>query len=132
MIRILIAALILSMSVHAWAVVHPNEKLADPALEARAVALGETLRCVVCQNESIEDSRAELAQDLRILVRQQIQDGKSDAEIRAFLYEKYGDFIFLEPPFSPRTYILWLMPLLVLVCGATMAIKNLHGRRMKR
>jgi cytochrome c-type biogenesis protein CcmH len=95
----------------------PDEVLKDSALEARARALSQTLRCMVCQNESIDESNAPLARDLRILVRERIQKGDSDAEVRAFLVARYGEFVLLEPRFSPRTWLLWSIPVLALLLG---------------
>ena len=130
MIRILFCLLVF-FSTPAWALTHPDEKLADPVLEARAVMLGKELRCVVCQNESIEDSRADIARDLRILVRQQIKNGKSDIEIRQSLHDRYGDFIFLKPPVAPRTWPLWAMPAIVILGGALM-IAYSQRKRVRR
>lgn len=109
--------------------VTPDEMLADPKLEARAEALSAQLRCMVCQNESIEESEAPLAHDIRVLVRQQMLAGKSDAEIRAFLVDRYGDFILLKPPFKPETYLLWGAPFFLLLIGG-MAIA-ISARRKK-
>jgi cytochrome c-type biogenesis protein CcmH len=101
----------------AQAATSPDEMLADPALEARARALGHELRCLVCQNQSIDDSDADLARDLRRLVRERLSAGDSDAEVKAFLVARYGDFVLLEPPFRPSTWLLWLGPALVLLLG---------------
>jgi cytochrome c-type biogenesis protein CcmH len=97
--------------------VRPEEVLPDPVLEARARALSAELRCMVCQNESIDESDAPLAHDLRVLVREHLQAGESDAAIRQYLVSRYGDFILLKPPFKPETFLLWTTPLLVLVAG---------------
>src|SRR3954470_11398863 len=83
--------------------VEPGEKLSDPALEARAREISKELRCLVCQNESIDDSGAELAHDLRVLVRERLVAGDSDPEVVAYLQRRYGDFVLLKPPVSPRT-----------------------------
>jgi cytochrome c-type biogenesis protein CcmH len=109
--------LFLSAFVSAALAVQPDEMLQDPALEARARALSQTLRCMVCQNESIDESNAPLARDLRILVRERIKAGDTDAEVREFLVSRYGEFILLEPPVTPRTLLLWGIPLIVLVLG---------------
>ncbi|MBV8765885.1 MAG: cytochrome c-type biogenesis protein CcmH [Hyphomicrobiales bacterium] len=100
--------------------VEANEMLADPALEARARTLSAQFRCLVCQNESIDESNAELAHDLRVLIREQVNAGRSDAEIRAFLIARYGEFVLLKPSFSKATLLLWLGPFLVLAAGAAM------------
>jgi len=124
--------LLVAFSFPAWAVTHPDEKLRDPALEARALHLTQTLRCVVCQNESIEESNADIARDLRILVRSQILAGKTDAEIVTGLRTSYGDFILLNPPMDRRTYALWLMPVLVLAAGLFMMIPAMRIRKKKK
>jgi cytochrome c-type biogenesis protein CcmH len=98
--------------------VQPDEMLADPALEARARALSKELRCMVCQNQSIDDSDAPLARDLRILVRERLRAGDNDQQVLAFLTARYGDFVLLKPRFSTRTALLWLTPLGVLLIGA--------------
>ncbi len=97
--------------------VEPSEILSDPALEARARALSGELRCMVCQNESIDESNAPLAHDLRVLVRDHLKAGDSDAAIRQFLVSRYGDFILLKPPFKAETFLLWGTPLIVLFGG---------------
>lgn len=91
--------------------------LADPAQEARARGLDAEIRCVVCQNEPIAQSTAEVAADMRALVRERIEAGDSDAQIRAFFRERYGDFVLLRPPIDARTYLLWGAPFLLLVFG---------------
>jgi cytochrome c-type biogenesis protein CcmH len=95
----------------------PTDRLPDPTQEARARHLFQQTRCVVCQNESIDDSQAELAHDLRQVIRGQIAAGRSDAEIRAFLISRYGDFILLRPRFSPATVILWVGPFAIVLIG---------------
>jgi cytochrome c-type biogenesis protein CcmH len=97
--------------------VEPDEVLADSALEARARALSKTLRCMVCQNQSIDDSNAPLARDLRLLVRERLKAGDSDAQVREFLVARYGEFVLLEPRISSHTIALWAAPGLVLVLG---------------
>ena len=96
----------------------PTEQLADPALEARARTLSAGLRCVVCQNQTIDDSDADLAHDLRVLLRQRLKVGDSDQEAVAFLVKRYGAYILLKPPFETETLLLWLGPLLALLAGA--------------
>ncbi|CAN1510065.1 formate-dependent nitrite reductase complex subunit NrfF [Rhabdaerophilaceae bacterium] len=103
--------------------VQPGEQLSDPALEARARKLSGELRCLVCQNQSIDDSDAELARDLRTLVRERISAGDSDSTIRAFLVARYGEFVLLRPPFSLQTILLWSMPAIALICGGLMAMR---------
>jgi cytochrome c-type biogenesis protein CcmH len=100
----------------AWAVL-PNEQLSDPALEARARAISTQLRCVVCQNQTIDDSDADLAHDLRVLLRQRLKAGDTDQQAIAFLVNRYGDYVLLKPPFEAETLLLWLGPLLALLAG---------------
>ena len=104
------------------AAVQPDEMMKDPALEARARTLSEELRCLVCQNQSIDDSDAPLARDIRILIRQRIASGESNDAVRAYLVSRYGDFILLKPPFKPETVLLWLSPALVLGAGLAAAL----------
>jgi cytochrome c-type biogenesis protein CcmH len=99
--------------------VQPDEIMTDPRLEARARALSAQLRCMVCQNESIDESHADLAHDLRVLVRERLQAGDSDDQIRAFLVRRYGDFILLKPPFKLETWLLWGAPVVILLIGCS-------------
>ena len=94
--------------------VEPDERLADPALEARARSISEGLRCLICQNQSIDDSNAPLARDLRILVRERLKAGSSDADVERFLVDRYGEFVLLRPLFGLHTLVLWLSPLALL------------------
>jgi cytochrome c-type biogenesis protein CcmH len=114
----------------AQAATSPDEVLADPVLEQRARALGKQLRCLVCQNQSIDDSDADLARDLRLLVRERLVAGDSDAEIIAFLTARYGDFVLLKPPVRPATWGLWFGPVLLLVLAAG-GIALYLGRRRR-
>ncbi len=98
--------------------VEPDEVLDDPVLEARARALSQEIRCLVCQNEPIDSSNADLARDLRILVRERIVAGDSDAEVKAFLVARYGDYVLFDPPMKATTYVLWFGPALILLLGA--------------
>lgn len=106
--------LVLAAAMPALAV-QPDEVLKDPALEARARALSRDLRCMVCQNQSIDDSDAPLARDLRILVRERLTAGDSDKQVIDFLVARYGDFVLLKPPLTGETALLWFTPLLVLL-----------------
>ena len=117
-----------AMAVAAFAV-EPDEMLKNPALEARARALSQTLRCMVCQNESIDESNAPLARDLRILVRERIRAGDSDAAVHDFLVARYGEFILLEPRFGMRTILLWAAPFLALLAGAIGIMVAMRNRR---
>jgi cytochrome c-type biogenesis protein CcmH len=114
----LVADAALVMPTHA---VTPQEVLPDKAMEARARDISAGLRCLVCQNQSIDDSDAPLAHDLRVLVRERLKAGDSDTEVRDFVVTRYGDFVLLKPPFSAQTALLWFMPLLVLA-GAVVAL----------
>ena len=108
--------------------VQPDEVLQDPALEARARALSAGLRCLVCQNQSIDDSDAPLAKDLRVLVRERLKAGDSDQEIIDFVVARYGEFVLLKPRFSTHTWLLWLATPLALLAGLA-AIMLAHPRR---
>jgi cytochrome c-type biogenesis protein CcmH len=121
-------ALALLLAAEAPAATSPDEILPDPVLEARARALGKELRCLVCQNQSIDDSDAPLAKDLRRLVRERLQAGDSDARIRQDLVARYGDFVLLEPPFKPATWALWIGPAVVLLVGAALVLAFLRRR----
>jgi cytochrome c-type biogenesis protein CcmH len=97
--------------------VHPREVLPDPSQEARAREISAQLRCLVCQNESIDESNADLAQDLRVLIRERIVQGDTNEIIKSYLVSRYGDFILLNPPFKPLTYLLWFCAPLILLFG---------------
>lgn len=114
---LLAAAILVAAPPPAARAVQPDEIMADAKLEARARNLSAQLRCMVCQNESIDESHADLARDLRVLVRERLRAGDSDDEIRAFLVQRYGDFILLKPPFKLETLLLWSAPFLILVAG---------------
>ena len=109
--------------------VEPDEILKDVQLETRARAISAELRCMVCQNQSIDDSHAPLARDLRILVREQLVAGKSDDEIRAYLVERYGAFVLLKPPLNAETLILWLSPVLIFLFGGAALIYRVRYMR---
>jgi cytochrome c-type biogenesis protein CcmH len=114
----LIMTLLTFVAVPCAIAVEPGEVLSDPALEARARALSKELRCMVCQNQSIDDSEAPLARDLRMLVRERLQAGESDRHVIDFLVARYGEFVLLRPRFSWHTALLWLGPAAMLVIGA--------------
>src|SRR3981081_2609739 len=107
--------------------VQPDEIMSDPAKESRARDLSRELRCMVCQNQSIDDSEAPLARDLRLLVRERIAAGDSDARVIDFLVERYGEFVLLKPRLNPHTLLLWLLPPLALAGGGLALC--VHGRR---
>ncbi|MGE0240582.1 MAG: cytochrome c-type biogenesis protein [Parvibaculaceae bacterium] len=108
--------------------VQPDEILSDPALESRARALSADLRCLVCQNQSIDDSNAPLARDLRILLRERLEAGDSDAQAVDFIVARYGDFVLLRPRFTPETWLLWIGPFaLLLVAGIFLYLRRRSG-----
>jgi cytochrome c-type biogenesis protein CcmH len=109
--------------------VQPDEVLADPALESRARDLSAGLRCLVCQNQSIDDSDAELAKDLRVLVRQRLVAGDTDTEVLDYLVSRYGEFVLLRPRFNWATLALWGAPVVVLLCGIAFAVFSVRQRR---
>jgi cytochrome c-type biogenesis protein CcmH len=113
----LMLALLLLLQSPAHAV-QPDEILKDPGLETRARGLSQHFRCLVCQNQSIDESDAPLARDLRILIREQLTNGKSDAEVTDFVVSRYGDYVLLKPPFNASTLLLWLAPFALLLAGA--------------
>ncbi|MFW8586245.1 cytochrome c-type biogenesis protein [Rhizobium beringeri] len=114
--RLLLAFALLLMAAPAFAV-NPDEVLADPALEARARALSAELRCMVCQNQSIDDPNADLAKDLRLLVRERITDGDSDEAVLNYIVSRYGEFVLLKPRVTVKTVLLWGAPVLLVLAG---------------
>ncbi len=111
--------------------VNPEEVLKDPALEARARTLSVDIRCLVCQNQSIDDSDAGLAKDLRKLLRERLTAGDSDEDIKKFLVARYGKFVLLRPPVQGETYLLWFGPLLILLLGGIGVIVFVRRQRAK-
>jgi cytochrome c-type biogenesis protein CcmH len=110
--------------------VQPDEILADPALEARARSLSHELRCMVCQNQSIDDSNADLARDLRVLVRERLQAGDTDEQVIDYVVARYGEFVLLKPRFSWRNALLWGTPVVLLLAGGVFIL--LSARRGRR
>ena len=127
--RALFLAAVLTALASPAAAVNPDEQLRDPALEARAAKLSRELRCVVCQNQTIDDSDAPLARDLRIILRERLAAGDTDAEAKAYLVARYGDFVLLRPPMKPATLALWFGPLAALALGGAGAFLYLRSRR---
>ncbi len=121
---LLLVALLTSMP--AARAVQPDEILRDAGLETRARAISAGLRCLVCQNQSIDDSDAPLARDLRLIVRERLVAGDSDEAVTSFVVARYGDFVLLKPPFGPATLVLWLTPLLVLAGAAGYLLRHLR------
>ena len=107
----------------------PDEILSDPGLEARARSLSLELRCLVCQNQSIDDSNAELARDLRILVRERLVAGDTDAEALEHIRKRYGDFVLLNPPVQQSTYILWYGPILIVFVGIGLMLLTIRRKK---
>lgn len=125
-IPLLCLLVLFSLPAHA---VKPDERLADPALEARARVLSAELRCMVCQNENIDDSDADLARDIRLLVRDRLVKGDSDAAVLDFLVARYGQFVLLKPRFEMETMLLWGTPVLVLFLGGLVAVLGWRRQR---
>ena len=120
--------MLLALAGPAHAISDPAEMLPNPAQEARAEQLGRQLRCLVCQNESIEDSGADLARDLRLIVRQRITAGDDDKQVTAWMVARYGDFVRLRPPFNAVTALLWLSPLLAVAAGLGLVFASRRAR----
>jgi len=124
--KMLLILLFLAAGSPAFAV-QPSEILKDPALEARARALSAGLRCLVCQNQSIDDSDAPLARDLRILIRERLTAGETDAQVIGFVAVRYGDFVLLKPRLTAKTALLWLAPFAVLLVAALFLFRRRRG-----
>ena len=121
-------AMMTALAAPAALAVQPDEVMSDPARESRARELSRELRCMVCQNQSIDDSDAPLARDLRLLVRERIASGDSDAQVIDFLVARYGEFVLLKPRFNSRTLLLWLLPPLALAGGGLALWANMRRR----
>lgn len=128
MIR-LTALLVMLLFASPAVAVDPGERLDDPVLEERARGLSQELRCLVCQNQSIDDSDAPLAKDLRILVRDRLSAGDTDVEVLSYIVDRYGEFVLLRPPLRAGTVLLWLAPFLVLFAGITSVLVYVRSRR---
>ena len=130
---IILLVLLAASAVRARAfAVEPSEMLKDPALEARAREVSQALRCVQCQNETIDESNAEIAGDMRRLVRERITAGDSNEQIIAYMTSRYGDYVRLQPRFMPATYLLWAGPAMVLLMGAWVVAAPAEARTMPR
>lgn len=127
-ILMITAALLFSLT-NAFAL-NPDEVLSDPQLERRAREISAGLRCMVCQNESIDDSNAELARDLRILVRERLTAGDTDKEVRDFVVARYGEFVLLRPRLSANTLLLWGFPIVILLIGGGTLLFSLRRRKV--
>ena len=128
-IRTVAFGLLLAFVANMALAVQPDEVLDNPALEARARDISKGLRCLVCQNESIDDSNAPLAADLRAVVRERLLAGDSDAEVKAYLQDRYGDYVLMLPPVQGNTIALWLFPLVVLAGGGIAILVFVRGQR---
>ncbi len=126
--KALFLGLVLCLAAVSAGAVNPDEMLDDPALEARAREISKGLRCLVCQNQSIDDSDADLARDLRVLVRKRLAAGDSDGQVIDYVVSRYGDFVLMRPPFKATTYALWLGPALIAGLGV-LAVVAFYRRR---
>ena len=127
--NLLLPAALLALAIGPSLALTPEERLADPELEARARVLSAELRCVVCPNQSIDDSNAPLAQDLRAVVRERLAAGDSNEEALAYITARYGDYVLLRPPVQPNTMLLWGGPVIVLLLGGGIVVWALAHRR---
>ncbi len=128
MMRLVVLLVVLAFASPA-AAVDPGERLDDPVLEERARGLSQELRCLVCQNQSIDDSDAPLAKDLRVLVRDRLKEGDTDAEVLSYIVDRYGEFVLLRPPLRAGTVLLWLAPFVVLLAGIASVLVYVRSRR---
>lgn len=128
MMRRLLVALLFVLAAFPALAVNPDEVLSDPALEARARALSAELRCMVCQNQSIDDSNAELARDLRLLVRERLKNGDSDEAVIDYVVSRYGEFVLLKPRLRGETLLLWGAPALLFLAGAVAMVLFVRRR----
>jgi cytochrome c-type biogenesis protein CcmH len=127
--RLALVLLLLAAMVRPAFAVNPDEVLPDAALEARARAISAELRCMVCQNQSIDDSNAELAKDLRVLVRERIKAGDSDRQVMDYIVSRYGEFVLLKPRLGINTILLWGMPVFLLLAGGAVIARQVSRRR---
>ncbi len=126
---ILLSLLAMMLALGTAQAIAPSEMLSDPVLEQRARALSKELRCPKCQNQSLDDSEADIARDLRRIVRERLVAGDSDAEIKSYLTARYGDFVLLKPPMKPTTWILWFGPLAVILLGGVVVWRVVRRNR---
>ncbi|MZR29474.1 cytochrome c-type biogenesis protein CcmH [Sneathiella litorea] len=125
---LILAALLVPFIVLSSSAIFIEENLKDPALESRVRAISAEIRCLVCQNQSILDSNADLAKDLRLIVRERVALGDTDQEVRRYLVDRYGDWVLLDPPFKLTTVLLWLGPVMIFIFGAIAMVIFLRGR----
>ncbi len=126
-----ISAVVVLCSLAAAQAVEPREMLANPVQEARARTISQELRCVVCQNESVDTSEAGIAHDMRVLIRQRVEAGDSDRQIIGYLRSRYGDFVLLQPPLEGRTLLLWAAPAIALGAGSVLVTLSLRYPRRR-
>jgi cytochrome c-type biogenesis protein CcmH len=129
-IKIIVGIFILQLSFNHCYAVDPEEILNNTKQELRARNISKNIRCMICQNQSIDDSSAPIAKDLRILIRNKIKEGKNDKEIYQFLTDRYGDFILLNPPFKFNTFALWLLPLIFFIIG--LIVIFVHNKKSRK
>ena len=129
MMRRVLIALVVLLAADLASAVEPGEMLKDPALEARARAISQEIRCLVCQNQSIDDSNADLAHDLRLIVRERLTAGDSDRQVKDYLVARYGDFVLLDPPVKTKTIVLWAGPAILLLLGIAIIASAARRRR---
>jgi cytochrome c-type biogenesis protein CcmH len=127
--RTFFTLLILTLLISPAVAVEPEEMLSDPALEARARDISAELRCLVCQNQSIDDSDAQLAKDLRLLVRERLVKGETDEQVMAYIVSRYGEFVLLKPPFNSSTYVLWYGPVIFVMIGVLVVFVMFRRRQ---
>ena len=127
--RALLLALVLSVSALPALAVNPDEILPDPKMEERARVISKDLRCLVCQNQSIDDSNAELARDLRVIVRERLKKGETNEQVLQYVTDRYGDYVLLRPPVKATTLLLWGAPFVILAFGALGTVIYLRNRR---
>jgi cytochrome c-type biogenesis protein CcmH len=129
--RLVLAVLLVVIAAPSLHAVEPSERLSDPALEARARELSKELRCLVCQNQSIDESNADLAHDLRLLLRQRLVAGDTDQQVLDYIAARYGVFVLLDPPFAPLTWVLWLTPPALVLGGGGLLLRRARRRRLE-
>jgi len=122
--KVIISILLIQINMSNCNAVEPDEILNDPKQELRARKISKNIRCMVCQNQSIDDSSSSIARDFRILIRSKIQEGSKDKEIYKFLVERYGDFVLLKPPLKSNTMALWFLPFIFLVIGILVILNH--------
>jgi cytochrome c-type biogenesis protein CcmH len=129
MVRLVLACLLCLLASYAGATSLPDERMTDQALEKKAESIYRDIRCVVCQSESIADSGADVAKDMRAVVREKVKSGESEQAILNYLQSRYGDSVLMKPPVQPSTWLLWAGPFLVFACGSIAAMFLFRRRK---